>query len=167
MVRVVIDTNGLYTTQAGTSRYIRGLLRGLRRLSVPGFQHFDLAWKVENFSFQQPQRALKTFYRELFWAKVIAPGLIAKHQAGVFHSTAECLVMPPAGVRHVATLHDLAVFRHPERFRPWHKWSARKRLKRLHQVDRVICISHFTADEALALLGLPHQKLRIVHNGCE
>jgi len=32
-------------------------------------------------------------------------------------------------------------------------------------VDRVICISRFTADEAMALLGLPSTKIQVVYNG--
>src|SRR5947207_7675671 len=166
MVRVAIDTNGLYTTQAGVARYIRGLIKGIHKLNVSKLQLSEVAWTVENFSFRQPQRALKTLYRELVWAKLIAPRIVFRRGVGVFHSAADCLIMPP-GVRHVATLHDLAVMRHPERFRPWHKRSARKCLERLHKVDRVICISQFTADEALALLKLPHHKLEVIYNGCE
>ena len=167
MVRVAIDTNGLYTTQAGASRYIRGLIRGLRSLTLPDFDFSEVAWPVANFSFQQPQRTLKTLYRELVWAKLIGPRLISERRPAVFHSTANCLVVPPLGVKHVATLHDLALLRHPERFRPWHKWSTRKSLERLHRTDRIICISRFTADEAMALLNLPPQKLEVVYNGCE
>ena len=90
---------------------------------------------------------------------------LLKYQDRVLYATD--LVVPPLGVKHVATLHDLALLRHPERFRPWHKWSTRKSLERLHRTDRIICISRFTADEAMALLNLPHQKLEVVHNGCE
>lgn len=167
MIRVAVDTNGLYTSQAGTSRYIRGLIKGISKLNAQSIEFSEVAWSVENFSFRQPQRALKTFYRELIWAKLIAPRLISDRCAGVFHSTASVMVVPRAGVKHVATLHDLAVIRHPERFRPWHKWSARKSLERLQTVDRVICISRFTADEALTLLRLPHDKIEVVYNGCE
>ena len=73
MFRVAIDTSGLYTTQAGVSRYIRGLIKGIRKLNVSELQLSEVAWAVENFSFQQPQRALKTLFRELVWAKLIAP----------------------------------------------------------------------------------------------
>jgi alpha-1,3-rhamnosyl/mannosyltransferase len=34
-------------------------------------------------------------------------------------------------------------------------------------VDRVICISQFTADEVLTLLRLPPDKISVVYNGCE
>src|SRR5688572_1461112 len=106
-MRVGLDTNALYTTEAGTARYIRGLIKGLRELNPPDLEILELAWAVENFSFRQPQRALKTLYRELVWAKLVAPSFIMRGSMDVLHSTASLLVMPPRGVRHVATLHDL------------------------------------------------------------
>jgi glycosyltransferase involved in cell wall biosynthesis len=33
--------------------------------------------------------------------------------------------------------------------------------------DRVICISRFTADEAIAVLGVPARKIDVVYNGCD
>jgi alpha-1,3-rhamnosyl/mannosyltransferase len=65
----------------------------------------------------------------------------------------------------VVTLHDLAILRHPERFRAWQRWSGVRRFRRLADADRVICISRFTADEAMDLLGLPARQLEVVHNG--
>ena len=62
-------------------------------------------------------------------------------------------------------MHDLAFLRHPERFRRWQRASGGRLLNKLHKADRVICISRFTADEAVALLDLPASKIEVVHNG--
>jgi alpha-1,3-rhamnosyl/mannosyltransferase len=67
----------------------------------------------------------------------------------------------------VVTLHDLALLRHPERFRRWQRFAGVRRLQRLATVDHVICVSQFTADEAVQLLGLPARKIAVVHNGCD
>jgi alpha-1,3-rhamnosyl/mannosyltransferase len=166
-MKVAINTDGLYTTQAGTARYIRGLLRGLRRTAPSGIEWFELAWPVENYSYQQPARALKTFYREMIWAKLLAPAKIRDSAATVLHSTAGWLIDPPEPVRCVATLHDLALIREPGRFRPWQRRAGRGRLESLTKASRIICISQFTADEAIACLGLPASKLEVVYNGCE
>jgi hypothetical protein len=48
-VRIAIDTSGLYTTQAGVARHLRGLLKGLRQLGAADLTFFELAWAVENF----------------------------------------------------------------------------------------------------------------------
>jgi len=162
-----IDTNGLYTTQAGVARYIRGLLKGLKRVATPGLELKAVAWEVENFVYRQPGRALKTIYRELIWAKFNAPRHLRKNNVALLHSTAGPLMTRPRGVKEVVTLHDLAVLRHPERFRSWQGASARLRLRKVRRADQVICISRFTADEAMALLNLPASTFTVVHNGCE
>jgi len=166
-MRVALDTNGLYTTQAGVARYLRGLIRGLERLHPPDAEIHPLAWEVENFAYRQPQRALKTFYREFIWARFMAPRRIAQLKADLFHSTASSLFAPPPSVKHVITLHDLAFRRFPERFRGWHRRSAERSIPRIVKADRVICISRFTADEAMQLLGLPAARIEVVYNGCD
>src|SRR2546428_7399416 len=103
-MHVVVDTNGLYTTQAGVARYIRGLLRGLRRNATPNIDISELAWEVENFDYRQPERALKTLYREIVWSRAIAPGCIRKMRADVVHATGTPLYDPPNETRLVVTL---------------------------------------------------------------
>jgi glycosyltransferase involved in cell wall biosynthesis len=165
-VKIALDTNALYTTQAGTARYVRGLLKGVQRLPPGPDQLIECAWPVENFGFTQPTRAWRTFYRECIWARWIAPRLVRRSGAGLYHSTATILTQPP-GLKHVATLHDLAMVRDPSRFRPWHLRSAQRSLRKLRAMDRVICISRFTAHEAMELLGLPAAQLEVIHNGCD
>jgi glycosyltransferase involved in cell wall biosynthesis len=165
-MRAAIDTNGLYTTQAGVARYIRGVLRGLRALPDPP-DFFEFAWKVENFDYRQPRRAMKTFYRELIWGPYLANSKLRRMKADLVHATGAILYRPEAGVRHVVTLHDLAVLRQPARFRKWQVASARRQFKLLERAEKIICISQFTAGEAMALLQLPAKKLVVVHNGCD
>jgi glycosyltransferase involved in cell wall biosynthesis len=165
-MRVAIDTSALYTSHAGVARYVRGLLRGLSQLRNPGITISELAWPVTNLEYHQPRRALRTFYREIIWARSVAPGELLRNQIDVLHSAATCLVAPPKRVRHVATLHDVAVLRYPERFRLWQRWSSARRFRQLEKVDKIVCDSRFTADEAMALLGLPANKLEVVYLGC-
>ena len=160
-----VETSGLYTTKAGVARYIRGLLRGLAALDRPGLRVEEVAWPVENFGYAQPARAIKTAWRELVWAPLLAPRQVSAAGAGVLHGTCDVLAEPPGGVAHVATLHDLAFLRHPERFRRWQRTTGVRRLRRLAGCDRVIAISRFTADEGIALLGLPASRIEVVHNG--
>src|SRR5438552_1933004 len=144
MMRVALDTSALYTTQAGIARHIRGLLAGLRLLTQRDERFIEFAWDVINLEYHQPQRAFKTIYRELIWAKLLAPGKLRRLKIDLLHSPGAVLISPPRTIRHVATLHDLAVLRYPERFRPWHRWSSKRQFLRVLTADRVICISRFT-----------------------
>lgn len=166
-MRIALDTNGLFTTQAGVARYIRGLLKGFERAAVPQLNLSTLAWEVENYGYRQPQRAFRTAYRDLIWSSFVAPARLRSTRADLLHSTVTCLVRVPTLVRHVVTLHDLAGMRYPRRYRRWQSMIGRVRRSRLPRADRVLCISRFTADEAMALLSLPANKLEVVYNGCD
>ncbi len=165
-MRVAFDTNALYTGQAGVPRYVRGLIRGFKSLPEP-LDYFEFAWKVENFAYRQPQRAMKTFYREFVWGPLLANAKLRGTGADLAHSTGGVFFLANPPIRNIATLHDLAVLRHPERFRKWHLASDHRRLKRLVRADKIICVSRFTADEAMELLGLPASKLVVTDVGCE
>ena len=166
-MRVGIDTNGLYTTQAGVARYIRGLVGGLDALDDPGLEVLPIAWEVDNLTYRQPQRTLKTLYREGFWAPVAAPRRMRSAGVDLFHAAAGPLLRVPGSLPKVATAHDMAVFRFPDRYRRWQRRSGPRRLRALAAYDRVICISRFTADETIRCLGLPASLLEVVHNGCD
>jgi len=166
-IRVGFDMTGVYVTQAGIARYVRGLKRGLEQTRPGGIEIFPIAWEVQSFSYQQPQRAMKTIYRELIWGKLIAPRILSSKNADLLHSTSSLFIRRPGDVRHVVTLHDLSISRHPERFRKWQIQSWHRRLPVIRNADRVIAISRFTADEAMRMLGLEASKIDVVHNGCD
>ena len=164
-MNVALDTTATYTSRAGAARYIRGLQRGFRELAQPGFRFRPIAWEVENREYHQPARMLKTFFRELIWAPLAAPGKIHHSGADAFHSPSNWFINPPAGMPHVITLLDLALIRFPERYRPWLRHMGRRRLRNLAKADKVITISEFTASEAMQLLDLPASKLEAIHLG--
>lgn len=162
-MNVALDTHPLYTTRAGVARYVRGLLGGLRA-ACPEIDVTEIAWPFENHDYVQPRRAWRTFYRELVWARTTGPKALRASGGEVWHSTALPL-FAPTDRPHVVTLHDLAVLRHPERYRTWQRRRAHARLRWVAAADRVVCVSRFTADEAMALLHLPAARLDVVPNG--
>jgi glycosyltransferase involved in cell wall biosynthesis len=162
-MKIAVDTTPLFTSRAGVARYVRGLLAGFRALQTPAMEIAELGWPVENFGYAQPMRAIKTLAREWGWANLVAPRL-AK-ECAIVHHTSLPIVPFFASARHIVTLHDLALLRHPERFRPWQRTAGRRRLQRIAQADKIICVSRFTADEAMALLDLPVRQVEVVHEG--
>ena len=163
-MKVVIDTNPLYTSRAGVCRYVNGLLAAMPCLeNAPDIM--ELAWPVENLTYRQPDRAIKTAYRELIWPRTRAAQLIQSEIPDILHTTANLSYRVLKGVRHIHTLYDLAVVRHPERFRSWHRSSWRRHLCKVALADRILCISQFTADEAMSLLGIPADRLAVTYCG--
>lgn len=163
-MRVALDTNALYTTRAGVARYVRGLQDGLNEIESPSMTISPLVWPVENYDYVQPQRMLKTAYRELIWSRGPAKRCLREMRADLLHSTALSLIKHPP-CREVVTLHDLALIRQPERFRSWQRRSGLARLRRVAQADHVIAVSQFTADEAMRLLDVSSRKITVVLHG--
>ena len=128
-MRVAIDTNPLYVTQAGVARYVRGLLGGMAALKPPDCEWHPLAWEVENLAYVQPQRAAKTAFRELIWARWLAPQALRRVRADLLHTTSSFPIHSPLGTRRIVTLYDLALLRHPGRFRRWQRFSGQRGLR--------------------------------------
>src|SRR5207247_10296140 len=68
----------------------------------------------------------------------------------------------------VVTVHDLAVFRHPDAFNRWTRtYSPRVVPRVLAAAQRIIAVSEFTRRELVELLRVPEDKIRVVPNGID
>jgi glycosyltransferase involved in cell wall biosynthesis len=76
-------------------------------------------------------------------------------------------MLPPGGAAAlVATVHDLAPLRFPERYPRGARLSLKRGLRfAVREADRIICPSYSTADELQELLGVERDRLRIVPHG--
>ncbi len=165
-MKLAIDTNCRRVTLAGTTRYLNGLLRGFS--SIPDLSICEIEWDRDNLTYKQPARALKTFYRELYWARFIGPQKIRNYGVDIFHSPGGFLIIPPRGVARVTTLLDLAILRYPKRYRSWQRFTGSMKLKQgIKHYNKFISISSFTADEAMRLLDIPAKNIEVIHLGCD
>jgi glycosyltransferase involved in cell wall biosynthesis len=152
---VGVDTSPLVQTRAGTARHIRGLLGALRNRS-------DL--DLELLSFGGVGRA-SSLLRDGIWYPL---GLPRRARAlDVLHCTTF------RGPTHtpvptVLTVHDLAILRFPEAFPRWHRLYGRAGLVRvLRAADAIVAVSEFTREETIALIGVPAERIHVVHNGVD
>jgi glycosyltransferase involved in cell wall biosynthesis len=154
-VRVGLDTSPLAQTFAGTARVVRGL-----QAALAGHEGFEIV----PLGFGGPGRTA-TVARDLWWY----PAGIARaaRKLDVLHCTtfrAPLRARPPV----VATVHDLALLRHPDAFPPWHRHTGRAALRLgVQYADAVVAVSAFTRDELVELLDVPPERVRVVPNGIE
>ena len=153
-MRVAIDVSPLQQTRAGTARYLKGLLRELGRRD-------DIDVRIRSFG--RGDR-LSTLVRDAVWY----PFALGREQAAdVLH----CPTYrgPPRPARPlVVTVHDLAVFRHPETFNRWTRtYSPRVVPRVLAGARRIISVSEFTKRELVEVLSLPPEKVRVVPNAVD
>jgi alpha-1,3-rhamnosyl/mannosyltransferase len=154
VIRVAIDVSPLVQTRAGTARYIRGLLRELRRRK-------DV--EVSTRAFGQSDR-FSTLARDAVWY----PFVLGRERAtDLLHCpTYRGPVRPRRPL--VVTVHDLAVMRHPETFNRWTRtYSPRVVPRVLRAARRVIAVSEFTRRELAEVLGVPDEKVRVVPNAVD
>jgi alpha-1,3-rhamnosyl/mannosyltransferase len=145
-VRVGIDVSPLARTQAGTARYLTGLLRGLRGLRAD----------VEELFFRGGATALA----DLVWYPALLP--IRARSVDLLHCPG---IRAPfrAFVPVVLTVHDIAFLRHPGTFPAWSRTYSRLALPRLlRSASHVIVLSEFTRREVEKAYGVPERKLRVV-----
>jgi glycosyltransferase involved in cell wall biosynthesis len=153
-VNVAIDVSPLQQTRAGTARYLKALLRELR--------HRDDV-EVSTLSFGRGDRA-STLVRDAFWYPL---ALGRRRKADVLHCPTYRGPLRPA-LPLVVTVHDLAVFRHPEAFNRWTRsYSPRAVPRVLAAARRVIAVSEFTKRELVELLRVADEKIRVVPNGVD
>ena len=154
-LQVGIDVTPLIQTQAGTARYINGLLRELRRRD-------DVV--LRNFAFGGPARAWNV-PRDALWYPA-ALSRIAR-SADVLHCpTYRAPVTGRTPV--VVTVHDLAIFRHPEAFNRWSRLYAPILVPRaLRAARRLIAVSEFTKRELVDVLRIPAERIRVVPNAVD
>ncbi|MCB9642601.1 MAG: glycosyltransferase family 4 protein [Myxococcales bacterium] len=77
-------------------------------------------------------------------------------------------LFPMRKARQVATVHDIAEYRFPERFGPLHtfhvKWVLAPLLRQMHAV---IAVSEQTRQDLLEFVGLEPSRVRTIHNGVD
>jgi glycosyltransferase involved in cell wall biosynthesis len=154
-LRVGIDVSPLELTGAGTARYLRNLLAALER--EPGVE-------LRRHRFPGSSRAAKVT-RDTAWYLGALP--LAARNDDVLHVPGHRgPLLSPAPL--VVTIHDLAVFRHPETFNRWTRTYSRAFLPRLaRSATRVIAVSEFTAREAVELLGVAKDRVQVIPHGVE
>ena len=154
MIRATIDVSPLVQTRAGTARYLKGLLRELEERN-------DVAVTPRTFGRED---RLSTLARDGLWYPFV---LGREREADLLHCPTYRGPLRPARPL-VVTVHDLAVFRHPETFNRWTRsYSPRVVPRVLRAARRIIAVSDFTRRELVELLDIAEEKIRVVPNGVE
>jgi glycosyltransferase involved in cell wall biosynthesis len=154
-LQVGIDVSPLQLTGAGTARYLRNLLVALER--EPGIE-------LRRHRFPGTSRPAKVA-RDTAWYLGALP--VASRRDDVLHLPGHRgPLLSPAPL--VVTIHDLAVLRYPDAFNRWTRSYSRLLFRRLARAaTRVIAVSEFTAREAVELLSVDEQRVRVIPHGVE
>ena len=152
-MNVAVDVTPLAQTRAGTARYLRALL--------PRVERAVHVRRVRGFA----RGRAGTLWLDLAWYPHVLP--LRARSADVLHCST---YRGPVHTRTplVVTVHDIAVFRHPETFPRWTREYSRRVVPRvLRAARRILAVSEFTASELEAVLGIEREKIRVVPNAVD
>ncbi len=163
-LHVVVDGSGLAWPAAGIGTYTGEILRALARerptscLVVYGPSQPELAC---NRLEQRRAPSLRLVGRHLLW-----PLQLRRLGADVYFGPAGTLPLAPLPMPSVITVHDLAIYRHPEWFPPGQPLSVRWVVPRsLARADRLIAVSRSTAGDLAELFEIPPERVEVVAEG--
>jgi glycosyltransferase involved in cell wall biosynthesis len=152
-MNVALDVTPLAQTRAGTARYLHALL--------PRLEPEVAVARMSGFA----RGRAGTLWLDLAWYPHVLPH--RARGADVLHCTT---YRGPVRTRTplVVTVHDLAVFRHPEAFPRWTRMYSRAVVPRvLRAARRILAVSEFTASELDAILGIPRERIDVTPNAVD
>lgn len=165
--RVALDVTVARLGRAGPHVYVTELARALGALLEDRLRPIASRFAAPVGARHTMADRLRTLGRDLWW-----------HQVGVARAarrTGAVLLHLPASlgpVRRilpmVLTIHDLAILRFPQFFRPWFRHYARLVLPRVARAaDAVIAVSEATKADVVAAFGIPEGRVTVVPNGVD
>ncbi len=163
-LRVAVDGDGLSRPEAGVGVYTSEILRALAATAPVDLTVYGPAGVELPAGVQRASRSTVPFAgRHLLWSRQLR-----RNGAEVFFGCIGQLPLRGVGMPSVVTAHDLAIYRNPEWF-PDGQWLSVQHVvpRSLRRADRVICVSHSTARDVETLLGVPHDRLRVVPLGVD
>jgi alpha-1,3-rhamnosyl/mannosyltransferase len=156
-MRLGVDVAPLVQTQAGTARWVNGLLEALGRRD--DVETVPLSWGGAG--------RWTAVARDVLWYPALLPLQARSMGLDLVHCT---IYRGPlrSRVPAVVTVHDLAVLRHPEAFPAWTRLYARTwLLPTLRAARRLVAVSEFSRRETVALAGVPAGRIDVVPNAVD
>ena len=158
-MRVAIDASPLLVPSAGIKNYLWHFIRALR-------PHVDLTlfpW-INDIGELDHQRFDRARISLLYASRLLGVDPFLRG-AGIFHASS-LVRNRPRRAALTATLHDLTVWRMPEFHTPGNI-AAEKRFAEviLQHAHGLISVSEATKRDAVELLGLPPERITVIHSG--
>lgn len=150
-LRVAMDGRALEGGEAtGVGRYINALLAALRAREDTDVALFRRDWPP------------------LVGPQFITPLKMRRSGARLIHGPANALPLLRAGLPGVVTVHDLAIYDHPEWF-PGGQWFATRVVvpRSIHEAHAIICPSAATRTSLLRHFSVAPERCRVIPHGVE
>src|SRR5436190_9252534 len=153
-MRIGLSTSVIQGGQTGIAEYVFALMRAFTTAANEhDFVLFVLEKDLPLFAFASATAILvpvaeryRAPVRDILWHQHVLPKLVREHRLDVLHVPSYRRMLWPKPCPLVATVHDLAAFRIPEKYDWKRMFYGRVVARRLAwRQDAIIAISHTTA----------------------
>lgn len=162
-MRVLLDTTYARRGPTGTGVYIGQLVPALRELGI------DVIEAANERRRPPAGGGLGSWHNAVEdrrWSARELPRRARQLRADVIHQALPIAAPRSGGPAHVVTLHDLAFERLPEAFDArFRAWARRVQRAAARRADAVVCVSRTTATDAIALWGVPAERIVVALHG--
>jgi alpha-1,3-rhamnosyl/mannosyltransferase len=169
-MRVLVDATPLLIRSAGVKNYLYHWIAALRRTAPAGaigtFPSGVGGGRLDH------QHSVAGFFRTTTGLATLAlsnytPLAVLDAFAGgadIFHASS-LVRHPPRRPRLTTTLHDLTSWIMPELHPAANRRADRQLAEHLRRAYRIIAVSESTRQDAIRVLGVPPEKLVVIHSG--
>jgi len=164
LLHVAVDGSGLARPWAGVGTYTTEILRALAQ-ERPGsrftvFTPAEPPFEQAAIAFRRPP-ATRLIGRHLLW-----PARLRRLHADLYFGPAGLLPLGDVGMPAVLTVHDVAIYRHPEWFPSRQTLSVRLVVPRsLRRAAALVAVSACTARDVVDLFGIEPGRIDVVPEG--
>lgn len=163
--RVAFDITIARTNRMGSGVYARRLVEALRPIMGERLSPIDFHYAAPYTQRKRARDRLATLAHDVWWTQVATLGAAEACDAKLLHMPT---VLAPlrSTLPVVLTVHDLAIMRFPEKFRTWHRMSARFILPRVaRRVAAIVTGSEATKRDLVELLGVAPERVHVIPYG--
>lgn len=174
-MKIGISTSVVQRGQTGIARYVCSLTRAFLEQPEHDFYLFVLEEDLPLFAFAKSRARFITVperYRpavkNIGWHQTVLPKLARELQLDVLHVPSYRRMLWPHPCPLVATIHDLAPF-HVSKKYDWKRMLYARAVVRFlaSRQTEIIAISEATARDITTYLGVPRERITVIHNGID
>ncbi len=159
--------------QAGVGHYTYYLVKNLLKIDKRNEYVLFFDYRVtKTKEFKQKNSEIKYFpfseYKKFLpfsYSHMLISAFLARAKLDLYHSPANVIPYTYSGPS-VITVHDLAIYKHPEWFPRGQKFSTRLLVpKSLNKAKKIIAVSKATKKDIIKLFKIPNQRIEVIYEG--
>jgi len=175
-MRIGFDAKRAFFNKSGLGSYSRNLIDGLSKkfpeheyiLYTPGTNTDLFDPKGDGLVVNQPHRPLHRLFRA-YWKSFYLSKQLPRDRIDIFHGLSHEIPyhFPTDKVKSVVTIHDLIFLRLPHLYSPIDRAIYENKFRyACNTADRVIAVSHQTANDVTEFFGIDPARIDVVYQGC-